>query len=62
MAPDFVTYDPITNVVTIDGIRFARKIFESFASAPLGTQFEIVDRREDGTVTLLSIQGGVPRV
>ena len=51
MTDPVVAFDPITNVVTIDGYRFARDYFHHMTASPLGVSFRIVSRA-DGVLTV----------
>lgn len=46
-----IEYDAATEVVTIDGFRFARALFAQFTASPLGVRFRILSR-DDGTITV----------
>ena len=51
MSYDFMTYDPQNKVVTIDGLKFARELFEMLATSAIGSVVQIV-KRENGVITL----------
>jgi hypothetical protein len=42
---DFASYDPLTRIVTLDGIRYSRDIFESLGRDPNGTTLRIIERQ-----------------
>lgn len=46
-----ITYDVATDVVTIDGIKYARELFKHFAASPYGTTYRIVERL-DGVIAI----------
>ena len=49
--PPIIAYDETTDVVIIDGYKFARELFWNFTDSPPGKWFRIVSRK-DGVVTL----------
>jgi hypothetical protein len=52
--PFKVAIDQNNEVITIEGVKYAFSLFRVMATAPLGAQFEIVER-SDGVVSLKTI-------
>ena len=50
-APDWFSYDHVTDVVTIDGFRFSRALLSQFTTSPIGVRFRVLSRK-DGVVTV----------
>lgn len=48
----WMTYDPVSDILTIDGIKFAREFFKHFAASPLEISFRIINRTRDGAITI----------
>jgi len=55
-APAEITYDQYKDVITIDGLRFAREIFSMMAREAVGTCLRIISRK-DGVVTFERVLG-----
>lgn len=49
--PDWISYDPTTGLVTIDGIKLHRELFSFLGNDAIGSVGKIV-RRTDGVVTV----------
>lgn len=45
------SYDPEARIVTIDGIRYSRDLFQCFGATPCGTTLRII-QRGDGVITI----------
>lgn len=54
-----IEYDTQTDVLTIEGVKYAGDVFRNLGIAPLGAIFRLVNRREDGVITL-SVLGYPP--
>ncbi len=52
---DGISYDPEREVLTIDGINYARSLFSGLGLGPIGKAFRII-ARDDGVVTLQTIE------
>lgn len=48
-------YDEDTDVLTVEGIKYAGSVFRAFGIAPIGTTFKIVERK-DGIVTVRRVE------
>ena len=46
-----IEIDPQREIITIGGIRYAFALFSALAFAPMGSEFQII-QRADGVVTL----------
>jgi len=56
------SYDEERDIFTINGIRYAGRLFRFFGAAPEGRLFEIL-KREDGAVTIIDHgPGSVARI
>lgn len=51
---DVGPYDPWTDTITIEGIRYAGELLRQFGHAMIGSKVEIVSR-SDGTVALRNV-------
>lgn len=49
--PDWLSYDPVSEILTIDGIRFHRDLFRHVSASPCGISSRIIERK-DGVVTI----------
>lgn len=56
--PDWISYDPNTDVLTIHGVRYAQGVFAGLGLGPTGRLLKIIERK-DGVVTLQSIDQDV---
>jgi hypothetical protein len=50
-----VMYDPNTDILTIEGMRYAGDIFRSFSMLSVGRVLKIEDRSGDGTITVTDL-------
>lgn len=49
-APPVMEYDPVSEIVTIDGYRFTRALFSYITTSPVGVWLKIIERK-DGVIT-----------
>lgn len=54
--PDWLDWDERSNILTIDGIKFDRVVFDFLAHGSCGKCFTLVKRDEDGRVTLTEVR------
>jgi hypothetical protein len=52
-----VSFDPVTDCLTVEGIRYDGQMFRNVARWAIGSQYRII-KREDGIVTMARITGG----
>lgn len=50
--PLTVHYDPATDILTVDGLRFSGAYFRAYALEPVGSVLRIEKRDEDGAITI----------
>lgn len=50
-----VSFDPWSDVLTVEGIRYAGELFRALAVLPVGTTVRIVDR-QGGVLTLETVR------
>lgn len=55
--PDWVSYDPSTDVLTIDGVAYARSFFTFMAKGEVGCLARIDRRGADGAITMSRVDG-----
>lgn len=48
--PDWFSYDPVGDIITIDGYQFTRSLFSQFTTSPIGVRFRVISR--DGKITV----------
>jgi hypothetical protein len=48
------TYDPVADILTVEGVKYSGDLFRAFAfgATPPGQALRVVNKSEDGTVTI----------
>ena len=49
-------YDPVEDVLTIEGVKYSGELFRTFGVCHPGTAFRVEERRQDGVLVLTTLR------